>query len=103
MVNPTYLRIWQFRPNPQKVSEFVDVYGPNGEWAKLFRRAEGYIETELVQSATDPSIYVTIDRWRDGESWEAFKSAYGEAYAELDWQCESLTIEEREVGNFKTT
>ncbi|MDL1894555.1 antibiotic biosynthesis monooxygenase [Sphingobacteriales bacterium CHB3] len=98
-----FFRIWQIRPNPQKISEFVDVYGPNGEWARLFRLANGFVETELVQSTSDPSVYLTIDRWTDQESWEAFRVAYAVDYTALDKKCESLTTDEREIDNFSTT
>ena len=33
-----FVRIWQFRVPSEKADEFRDVYGPDGEWAKLFRR-----------------------------------------------------------------
>lgn len=97
-----YIRIWRFRPQPQRVTEFQSVYGPNGDWARLFRLAKGFLDTELIQSTSDSAVYLTIDRWTDAESWEAFKASYAGPYHDLDRRCQELTIEESEVGTFNT-
>lgn len=97
-----YLRIWIFRPRPERLVEFLNAYGPEGDWAQLFRSAKGFHGTELVQSATDPGLYLTIDRWDDTRSWEAFTSSQLRAYAALDHACNQLTVEERELGTFRT-
>jgi heme-degrading monooxygenase HmoA len=90
-----YLRV-----RPDKVAEFRTVYGSHGEWAMLFRRAPGYLGTELLESTTDPTSYVTLDRWETGAAWEAFLHAWPQEYAALDQQSESLVLEEVEVGAF---
>lgn len=97
-----YLRIWIFRPRPERLAEFLAVYGPEGDWTQLFRSARGFLGTELVQSATDPGLYLTIDRWDDDRSWEAFTSSQLRAYAALDKASNALTLEEREIGTYQT-
>lgn len=97
-----YIRIWRFRPHPGKLSEFLAAYGPEGDWAQLFRTAKGFLGTELVRSATEPDVYLTIDRWDDNRSWEAFRATQQQAYNVLDEKCNSLTLEEREIGTFHT-
>jgi heme-degrading monooxygenase HmoA len=94
------IRIWQFRPHPDKVPEFQSVYGSRGAWATLFRRSPGFVGTELLQSTSDPNLYVTVDRWEDAASWDAFKQTFSEEYASLDDRCESLTVNESEIGTF---
>jgi hypothetical protein len=42
--------LWEFTIKPEKQQTFLDAYGPEGNWAQLFRRAEGYLGTELLQS-----------------------------------------------------
>jgi heme-degrading monooxygenase HmoA len=95
-----FIRIWQFRPDPQKISEFESAYGPDGDWAHLFKKSPGFIGTELLRSLGDGSFYFTIDRWDRVESWEDFLSVHSEEYKALDEKCIPLTIEEVEVGNF---
>jgi heme-degrading monooxygenase HmoA len=97
-----FVRIWQFRIPSEKADEFRDVYGPDGEWAKLFRRAAGFLGTELLHSATHPNIFLTIDRWDSAEAWAAFLRAWGEDYAALDRRCKSLTVSEGEIGSFRS-
>ena len=97
------VRIWQFRARPDKRAEFLAAYGAAGAWATLFGRAAGYLGTELLESATDPTLYVTVDRWESAEAWAAFLESWSEAYAALDQQCESLTSAEVEVGAFCTS
>jgi heme-degrading monooxygenase HmoA len=95
-----FIRLWQFRPRPDKVAEFRTVYGGQGDWATLFGRARGYLGTELLQSMTDPLTYMTLDRWETSEAWEAFIRTWPSEYAALDRRCESLVLEETHVGAF---
>ena len=47
-----YVILWRFRPVVGQESEFERAYGPSGEWARLFRRDEGYLGTELLLSGS---------------------------------------------------
>lgn len=47
---------------PDREGDFLSGYGPNGEWSRLFSRADGYLGTELVE-CDEPGGYMTIDRW----------------------------------------
>ena len=44
---PGYAYIWEYTVRPERVAEFEQAYGPDGEWVRLFRRAGGYVRTEL--------------------------------------------------------
>ena len=96
-----FVRIWRFQARPDRLTEFRSAYGALGEWARLFRRARGYLGTELLESITDPTAYVTVDRWESAEAWEAFLRAWRDDYAALDRRCEPLTLAEAEVGTFQ--
>lgn len=98
-----FARIWQFRVPTEMATEFRVIYGPDGDWAKLFRREAGFLGTELLHSTTHPNIFLTIDRWDTVESWTAFLRAWGEEYAALDRRCKSLTVSEGEIGTFQST
>jgi heme-degrading monooxygenase HmoA len=95
-----FVRIWQFRVASDRASEFCRVYGPEGEWAVLFAREIGFHGTELLQSATHPNVYLTIDTWDSEGAWAAFLRAWGDDYAALDRRCEELTVSEGEIGSF---
>lgn len=96
----TFVRLWEFRPEPRNVAAFERAYGPEGEWAKLFRQARGYLGTVLLRPEGDGSSYLTIDRWDDEESWRAFLEAFGAEYRALDARLASLAGPEREIGSY---
>lgn len=93
-----FIRVWDFVPHKAHVEAFVDVYGPDGTWAALFRTAAGFLSTELLPSVTQPDRFLTLDRWRDAASWEAFRSDRAHEYLALDRQCNTLVETERELG-----
>jgi heme-degrading monooxygenase HmoA len=98
-----FIRIWQFRVPTEKADQFREIYGPDGAWDRLFQRETGFLDTELLHSATHPNIFLTIDRWDSAEAWAAFLRAWGDEYAALDHLCRMLTITEGEIGSFETT
>ena len=92
---------WEFQVKPDKLVEFERRYGSQGDWATLFRRAAGYHGTTLGRSTGAKGHYLLTDTWDHAESFAAFKNAFRDAYEELDKLCESLTIEEKHIGNFE--
>lgn len=95
-----YAYVWEFRVPPGLQAEFERYYGPSGAWAQLFRRSTGYLGTLLLKDASSPGRYVTVDRWRDEQSFQAFRSAYSRQYDQLDGECERLTEGEQLLGVF---
>ncbi len=93
-----YVAVWQFRIVPESREAFLAAYGPQGEWAQLFRRAEGYMGTELLAMIDDSDIYVTLDRWRSREDFALFQQRFGAEYRVLDERCTSLTVSETKLG-----
>ena len=71
-----FLRLWQFHVRPNLIREFCAAYGPDGEWAALFRRGSGYVGTELLEARSVPATYLSIDRWGSREAWDAFLRAH---------------------------
>jgi heme-degrading monooxygenase HmoA len=97
-----FVRIWQFRVASERAEEFRRVYGPAGAWAELFAREIGFLGTELLQSTSDPDIFVTMDSWDSPEAWAAFLRAWGDDYTALDHQTQSLVTSEDEIGAFES-
>lgn len=95
-----HIIIWQFVVREEHVQEFRSAYHSSGDWAELFRQADGYLGTELLRSAHEPNIFLTIDRWENDACFEAFQQQFGAEYKELDSQYEGLTSSETKVGVF---
>jgi 8-oxo-dGTP pyrophosphatase MutT (NUDIX family)/heme-degrading monooxygenase HmoA len=89
---------WEFAPAAGREAEFERAYGPDGDWARLFRRDPEYLGTELLRGAA--GRYLTLDRWRTRAAFEAFKKREAGEYATLDRRMEALTSHEASLGSF---
>jgi heme-degrading monooxygenase HmoA len=96
-----YTYVWEFQVPPENEALFAQHYGAEGSWAKLFRRAPGYVETLLLKDRATPGRYVTVDRWENAAAFDSFRARFGEAYEELDRRCDALTVDERPLGAFE--
>ncbi len=95
-----YLLLWRYRVKPDRLAEFVSIYGSEGDWVALFKQAEGYLSTELLHDTTDPQHYLTIDRWSSAEAYKAFRKQWRTEYELLDKRCNGLTENEALIGAF---
>ena len=95
-----FVVIWQFEIAEEEVVAFEAAYGPEGNWAQLFRRSPEYLGTELLKDAYVAGSYLTIDRWNSEEAFRAFRKDHDAAYEELDRACDSLTHKETRVGAY---
>ncbi len=93
-----YIIVWRFQVLPERRSEFLRRYASDGEWARLFARAPGWLETELVALEGTPDTFLTIDRWETADAWERFRAEFAQEYEALDLACEGLTLLEEKVG-----
>jgi heme-degrading monooxygenase HmoA len=90
------LREFEVKPGCEK--RFEKVYGPDGDWAKLFRNDSNYQETRLLRDATRAAIYLTLDFWKSRQAYEGFMESHATEYKKLDAAGESLTLGERKIG-----
>ena len=88
--------IWRYEVREEHRAQFEAVYGPEGEWARLFARSGGYRGTELLR-AQDGS-YLTLDVWRAAADFDAFKAEHGVDYDALDRRTEGWTRAEHPLG-----
>ena len=100
-MNAGYIYAWEFTAAPDKLEEFKRVYGEDGDWVKLFRRASGYIRSELFQDRANPARFITVDYWESEDAWRTFREKFLHEYENLDVVCEQVTIREREIGRFR--
>lgn len=78
----------------ESMTAFLDAYGADGDWAKLFRRGAGYVGTQLYRDIGTPDRFITIDRWTDESAWRAFLDAWSDEYAVLDAELDGLGASE---------
>jgi heme-degrading monooxygenase HmoA len=86
-----FLRIWSYDVAPGAVDRFAVAYGPDGDWARLLARSEGFLGTELYRDAGGGARFVTVDRWRDQADWTAFLAREAAAYRALDARLAALS------------
>ena len=96
-----HIIIWKYQVKAESVAEFEKRYNPNGTWANLFKKNNGYLGTEFLHDEEKPDFYVTIDRWVSREAYEEFKRDWDMEYKTLDAECEGLTIAESLLGNYE--
>jgi ribosomal-protein-alanine N-acetyltransferase len=96
-----FTAVWEFHVPTNKRRAFEKAYRPNGDWASLFRRGEGYIRTELIRDPATPGRYVTLDFWTSRLAYQRFKGQNVPLYKALDKRCEMLTQSERLIGEFE--
>lgn len=96
-----YTYMWEYLVSPDQVSAFEQAYGPAGDWVQLFRRAPGYLRTELHRDRTNTLRFITVDYWESESAWQAFRSRFAEEFRELDERGEDLTAHENEIGRFE--
>ena len=69
-----------FTYDAREPEEFEQIYGPEGEWARFFRRGVGFVGTELLRDVEIDRRYVVIDRWDSVEAYGAFIAEHRAEY-----------------------
>jgi hypothetical protein len=96
-----FLALWEYEVKPGCEERFEKVYGPEGDWARLFRRDSHYHETRLVRDSFRRGVYLTMDFWETRGAYEEFMAGHGAEYKKIDAMGEELTVRERRVGWFE--
>jgi heme-degrading monooxygenase HmoA len=98
-----FATLWEFAVLPARQAAFEAEYGPAGRWVALFRRAPGYLGSELLHDRRDPLRYVTIDRWASADAYREFRRRFAVEYERLDREFEGLTAREAPLGEYAPT
>jgi hypothetical protein len=93
--------IWEFVVREEHIQQFISAYNSNGDWANLFRRAEGFLGTELLRSSHQPNIFVTLDHWHVGKVPLASRCFSSDSVENIsNWPSFwSATLPQKAVGN----
>jgi heme-degrading monooxygenase HmoA len=97
-----YSILWQFTVSASQKAGFVSAYSPAGAWAQLFARSPDFIATELIQDVRNPTLYLTVDRWKSAAAYETFTRTFRSEYQALDAQFQSLSSEQHLIGHFES-
>ena len=84
------------------VEDFRFQYGADGPWVAPFRRAPGYVGTQLLQDRGDSTRFLTIDSWETAAHHASFRERFGREFVEFDTRFEALTESETHLGDFET-
>ena len=93
-----FLVLWEYEVKPGCEKTFAKAYGPQGDWAKLFRTDPHYHETRLMRDSFHPAVHLTLDFWDSRQSYEEFIASHAREYKKLDTAGEELTVRERRIG-----
>lgn len=93
--------IWEYEVPAESEPEFLRHYSPEGTWARLFRRAPGYLGTQLYRDRRRPGCFFTIDHWRDQDAYRQFRRDLAAEFEALDRTCAGLTRREAHLGDFE--
>ena len=93
-----FVALWEYEVKSGGEERFENAYGPDGEWARLFRNDSSYSETRLLRDPFRPAIYLTLDFWNSREAYEQFMAIHKDKYKMLDAAGEELTSKERRIG-----
>jgi heme-degrading monooxygenase HmoA len=94
----THLRLWRFEVPADKTARFVAAYQSDGDWARLFATAPGFVRTDLWRG--DDGSYVTADHWETVAAFEQFQAEQGDEYRQLDAELEGIAGVETFLGAF---
>lgn len=96
-----FVYIWEYRVKEDSIEEFHRHYGPDGDWVKLFSRAQGYVMTHLYRDIHQPDRFITADYWTSKEARDRFQKTFSAEFAAIDAVCDRLTSEEKFIGDFE--
>ncbi len=97
-----FVTLWEYEVKPGYEKRFEKVYGPEGEWAELFRKDGNYQETRLLRDSARPAIYLTVDFWKSRRGYEEFVKHHNAEYKRLDAVFGKLTLWERQIGWYES-
>jgi len=95
-----FVVVWEFRVRADARERFEIQYGPQGEWAALFRQSAEYVQTDLVRDSEDPLRFLTLDFWKSSAAYEQFRQLHAAEYKAIDARCDAMTESEKEIGRF---
>ena len=95
-----FVAIWKYEVDLNRLEQFEELYGQNGKWVALFKKAAGYINTELVKGISSKNIYISLDKWESQALYEKFYEENKSTIDSIDKEGDELTLSETKIGWF---
>jgi hypothetical protein len=95
-----YMVIWEFAVKPGMEARFENVYGPSGDWVRLFQQDSNHLRTELIRVQGASPRYLTLDFWKSEAAYDRFRQKHLGEYEAIDQNCELMTEGERKLATF---
>jgi len=102
MTKKAFVYIWEYIVKEEYIEDFKRIYGPAGDWTQLFKKANGYIATDLHQDISNPKRFITIDLWNTKDDRDNFRKRFSKEFKVLDEHCDSFTNLEKLIGDFNS-
>jgi Antibiotic biosynthesis monooxygenase len=96
-----FVALWEFEVKPGCEERFEKAYGPDGDWARLFRNDSHYHETRLVRDTFRRGVYLTMDFWESRGAYEEFMARHRTEYEAIDAIGKDMTVKEWRIGWFE--
>src|SRR4051812_30908879 len=93
--------VFEYEAEEGGADAFARAYGPEGEWARFFDGAGGYLGTELWTSLEEAGRFLVVDRWESAEAHDGFLDANREEYERRSREAVSLYRSETLIGSFQ--
>ena len=93
------LIVWRYEVDPAHEGAFRAFYRPDGDWARLFARGEGFLGLEL--GCEGEGSYVTIGRWRSAADFDTCLGRFRGEYEAMDQCTTGWTRGEEFVGRYE--
>lgn len=90
--------VWTYEVAPGAEQDFIVAYGPDGAWARLFAKGEGFESVALLRDGE--RRFLSLDHWRSEAAFDAFQAQHGGEYRALDAALAHLTRAQTRVGAF---
>jgi heme-degrading monooxygenase HmoA len=95
-----FVILWEFEVKPGSEGRFERVYGPKGQWVRLFLRDPHFQGTQLRRDPARPLVYFTIDFWDSASAYKKFLTKNRASYRRVNFESEPLTMRERRILSF---
>ena len=96
-----FAAVFAYEVDAGDAGAFEAVYGPDGEWSRYFRGADGYRSTELLRATGSTGLsYLVIDRWDSAAAYERFLAEHEEEYGRRNRAAGRLYRQETVIGRF---
>ena len=92
--------MWQFDVKAGRETEFEQLYGVDGEWARMNRRTRSYLGSSFLRDLNLASRYIVIEYWSEMVVYEEHRTYRSDAIVSLEARRTQLVESVEPLGTF---